>query len=517
MKIIEAMLKISSITMISRLLGYVRDALIASVIGTSPANDAFIAAFKLTNLFRTIFGEGAMSTAFTPIFSKLYLSHGDKYAKTVAMHIQALLILALLCFIGLVIAIMPWFIRVTTPGFAHNSSTLSLAIELSYITFPYLFFISLAAFYGSILNAKGYFAPYAFTSVLLNIVMILGIIIFANRNKATYSPESELSDFVIAPFMVYNSHVLAYSTLAAGIIELLWMFYFAKKHNLLLSVRKPFWYKYTKLLMKRIIPSLAGSSITQINIWVDMIIVSFVPGGMSYLYFADRIIQLPLALTGTALGTIMLTAAAKSEDIEQINRLFSKSVLLAGFLVIPAAFGLYSLDIEIVELLFSRGKFDGQAVHNTAAALSLWSWALPGFVIMKIVTSILYARGDTKSPVKIAILAVLINAGLGFGLLSSYSYLSVVIASIVSSWISAIILLFILHKDHRVACDIKTILGLIKTIIASSFMMVYLNHLKFLLDSTGLIRIGSLLIIITLGASIYFLVSFLLGSFKSLK
>ncbi len=506
MKIIRAVLRISSITMLSRILGYVRDAVMAATIGTGVVNDAFIAAFKLTNLFRTIFGEGAMSSAFTPMFSKLYISHGDKYAKTVAMHVQSLLILALLCFVGLIFSVMPWLIKITTPGFAKSPHAIDLAVELAYITFPYLFFISIAAFYGSILNAKDKFMPYAATSVLLNIVVILGISVF------TISTVVDGGE--------YNVHVLAYSTLVAGIIELLWMIIFAKKNNLLLPFRRPYWYKYTKLLMKRLLPALAGSGVAQINIWIDMIIVSFVPGGMSYLYFADRIIQLPLALIGTALGTVMLATVARSKDVAQTNLLFSKSVIFSGFLVLPAAFGIYATAFDTVDVLFARGRFDLVAVQNTAAALALWTWALPAFVMMKVLTSILYARGDTKTPVKVAVLAVLVNAAVGLGLLKYYSYLSVVIASIASSWLSVAILLIVLHRNYSIGCNYAVMASLAKSIFASCIMLIFICQSRILLYETMNVALPKVLIfciLVLTAAGIYFGTSFLLGSFKDLR
>ncbi len=517
MKIIRSMIKISTITMVSRIFGYIRDVIIAAMIGTGIANDAFIAAFKLTNLFRTIFGEGAMSSAFTPIFTQLCKNRGEKYAKTVATHIQSLLILALLCFIGLIFFNMPLLIQVTTPGFAKSSDVALLAIDLGYITFPYLFFISMAAFYGSILNAKEHFIPYAATSILLNIVIILTMFIFALYIK----DKSYIEFFKTTNISIISIKVLAYSTLIAGVIELIWMMVFAYKNDFLLPLRKIRYDKYTKLFLKRLLPSLLGSGVAQVNIWIDMIIVSFIPGGMSYLYFADRVMQLPMALIGTAFGTVMLTAVAKSynTNIEK-NHFFRRAMIFTVFLIIPSTFGIYALAQEIIDILFARGKFDQSSVEHTAAALALWVFALPAFSMMKILTSTLYGHGNTKTPMQVAILAVFANALIGIGLLSYYSYLSVVIASIFSSWMSVILLFAVLHKKHYITLNVRVLFSFIKSILASFVMFLFLIEGKNTIfgyidnDSNKYLALLSLII---LGGIIYFSISFLLGIFRDIK
>ena len=216
----------------------------------------------------------------------------------------------------------------------------------------------------------------------------------------------------------------------------------------------------------------------------------------------------------------MLATVARSKDVAQTNLLFSKSVIFSGFLVLPAAFGIYATAFDTVDVLFARGRFDLVAVQNTAAALALWTWALPAFVMMKVLTSILYARGDTKTPVKVAVLAVLVNAAVGLGLLKYYSYLSVVIASIASSWLSVAILLIVLHRNYSIGCNYAVMASLAKSIFASCIMLIFICQSRILLYETMNVALPKVLIfciLVLTAAGIYFGTSFLLGSFKDLR
>ncbi len=461
-KVIKSIASVSFITLISRILGYIRDAIIAAQIGTSIYNDIFIASFKLANLFRTLFGEGAFNSAFVPTFSGLLITKGKSYALRFASKMQAILILSLILFSVIMIIIMPLVINVTTPGFIGNSKAFSLTVELSRITFPYLFFISLAAFYGGIMNSSGLFAPFSATSIILNLVMIIAILL----TKYTLTP----------------AHALSYGVLIAGILELAWMLYFAKRYNLLVSWHKPKITKEVSKTLKNMVPSIIGSGVTQINIWIDMLIVSFIPGGMSYLYFSDRVMQLPLALIGTAIGIVMLptlTQAIKSDNNENIAGLMQNSFNLIIFFSLPAAVGLVYLANDIVILLFMHGNFTINSVINTSNALIAFSIGLPAFIINKLLISISFAHGDSKTPVKVAWYTIISNAIISILLLEKLSHVGVALASSISAWINIFFLSLLLYKKKQLQIKkIPLLIEVLKYFISAVLMLLLLMLIR---------------------------------------
>ena len=240
---------VSFYTLVSRMLGYIRDMVIAAELGTGILNDAFIAAFKLANLFRAIFAEGGLSSAFVPIFTKILVHDGEDKAKRFLECVNFYLAIILVFFTIIIIWIMPIIIEVTTPGFKEHKEIFELTVALARITFPYLLFISLAALYGSALNSIDKFFAFAFTPIILNIVMIMGVLYMPAQNKG-YS--------------------LSYSVLVAGILELLWMLYFLKNNNFLPQIMIPEFSKEVKLLIKRMIPGVISSGVMQINIWINI-------------------------------------------------------------------------------------------------------------------------------------------------------------------------------------------------------------------------------------------------------
>ena len=466
--IVRASAKISLLTIISRVLGYSRDVIMAASMGTGMINDIFIAAFKLANLFRTLFAEGSFNATFVPIFSGLLVDKGKQHAAAFAVRMQACLLVALLIFTVAVIIFMPAVIGLTTPGFIGQEYSLDFATKLSRIMFPYLIFISIAAFYGGVLNSVGVFSPFASTSIILNIVMMIGALFASDIEGIAYA--------------------LAYSVLVAGVLELLWMLYFARKYNMLIVLRKPKITPKVRLAFSRMLPSIVGSGVTQINVWIDMLIVSFIAGGMSYLYYADRIMQLPMALIGTTIGIVMLpglSKALKSDSKEKVEDMMSSSFSLIMFFALPASVGLIMIGEDIVRILFMRGNFTYESVTNTSIALIAFTIGLPAFSLNKLFTVVFYSHGDTKIPLRCAVMTIILNASISILLLQSMQHAGVALASTISGWVSILYLVYVLQKRSLLYLKYDVLPEILKSAVASVMMGLYIYYIPTLLATLG--------------------------------
>ncbi|MDJ1407301.1 MAG: murein biosynthesis integral membrane protein MurJ [Candidatus Midichloria sp.] len=465
MSIIKNAAVVSITTLVSRIFGYIRDIIIASYLGTGLLNDAFIAAFKFANLFRNIFGEGALTAAFVPIFTYKLSQEGTKRALEMAALVQSILATTLLLFCSLIIYSMPYVLKFTTPGFVTKGYYFEVAVTLSRITFPYLFFISLAAFYGGILNSIGKFMPFAATAIIFNISMILfALNINDEQTKA---------------------HVIAYGVLAAGILELLWMIFFLKINKMPVPIRLPSINPDIKTIFNRMGAGVFGSGIVQINTWIDMVIVSFVPGGLSYIYYADRVMQLPLAIIATATSTALLPSLSRhiaNNNYIELRHSKEAAIRISAFLLIPAAMVLYLFPDDIVRILLERYEFNSESTKNTAAALKFLALGLPAYALIKLFSSNFHAHGDTKTPVKIAAWALLINVLLSVSLITTLKHVAVSVASAVVGWFVAVMMVRISQERnyYQFSTHLLRELGLFvfNATISSALIYALLNILN---------------------------------------
>jgi putative peptidoglycan lipid II flippase len=485
MSFIKNTARVGFLTFISRITGYIRDVLIASLLGASVWNDVFILALRLPNLFRNIFGEGAFNNAFVPIFAqKLKADPHD--ATSFAAQIHTILLTALCIFCAIMLYNMHSIVLITTPGMSDERELITLTTELTQITFPYLIFISLAAFHGGVLNARGKFAAFAMMPVLFNVVLIAACFIHTGNGFDTI-------------------HILAWSVLLAGFIELLFMVFFSYKSGILVGYSMPSWGRDTRKLLRRFFPGVIGSGVMHINLWVDTMLASFVSSGISYLYYADRVNQLPLAIIGTALGTVLLPVLAKevsNNSFEKVIRLQNKAIKFAMFIALPAAAGLFSLAFEIIRLLFARGNFNENAVLQTALSLQVMSMALPAYVLTKIFLALFYANGDTKTPVINGLICIVSNVIFSLIFMPTMQHVGIALATIISAWINFVILFFvsIKRKWYKLSSDI--LWHIIKYIFSCITMLVVIylvrNCLKIsdgllltsILISTGIVSYG---------------------------
>ncbi|MCE2991686.1 MAG: murein biosynthesis integral membrane protein MurJ [Candidatus Jidaibacter sp.] len=470
MKIARLAFGVGALTFISRILGYVRDVAIAFFLGAGLFNDAFVIALRIPNMFRSIFGEGALNSAFVPIFTKKIKQEGEGGAIKFASNVQTILLIITTIFSALMIYFMNGVVELIAPGYSSNPEALSLITNLGRISFCYIIFISMMAFYGGISNSFGNYMPFASAPIILNVILILFIFLGNSQEQKAYW--------------------LTISLPIAGIFEMLWVMYFVYKHMGIISIQRPVMDSDTKLLLKRMLPGIIGSGISQINIVVSTIIASFVASGVSYLYYADRIYQLPLAIIGTALGTVMLPELAKkyaSGDVKKFKVMQNQALVFSLFLTMPASLGILAIAPEIISLLFQHGAFDQQATNGAAAALEVFALGLPAFCIIKIFSAAFFASGDTKTPVRIAAVVLLINIVISIVLLPLFQHVAVAIGAVVASLVNAGLLGYFLKRKSLYFCYKKSYVKIAKIIGASFLMYLCILILKNFVHSLPLL------------------------------
>jgi putative peptidoglycan lipid II flippase len=445
-------------TLASRLLGFVRDMLMAATVGTGPVADAFLVAFRLPNLFRRLFAEGAFNSAFVPIFAASLQDDGSSGARKVAEEILAGLLLVLLIFTALAELAMPWMIHVLAPGFAQDGAKFDLAVVLTRITFPYLLCMSLIAFLSGILNSLGKFAAAAFAPVLLNIVLIstLVLILLSDAGK------SDLA-----------GHYLAWGVFVAGFVQLLSLIFAIRKAGFPLSLKRPRHTGNTKKLIKLGIPGIIAGGVTQLNITIGTIIASFQAGAVSYLYYADRIYQLPLGVVGIAIGVVLLpdlTRKVRAGDEEAVLGSQNRAMEFAMFLTLPASVALAVIPAPIIQVLFERGKFGAEDTQLTALALAAFAFGLPAFVLNKVLSPGFFARHDTKTPMKFAAIAMVVNVAGSLILFPFLQHVGSAIATTLAGWVNVILLAVSLKNRGHFVADHMLVRRLALFLLASLIM-----------------------------------------------
>ena len=424
---------VSSMTLISRILGFVRDMLIARIFGVDVATDAFFVAFKIPNFFRRLFAEGAFAHAFIPVLAD-YKEQGseanlkvfvDKTAGTLAG------ILMLLTLIGVVVA--PILILLLAPGFAWQGSQYELAVLLLKITFPYLLFISLVAFAGAILNAHDKFAIPALTPVFLNISMIVAAIWFA-------------------PLMEQPIVALAWGVFAAGIIQVCFQIPSLIRLGLLPRFKWGYNDPGVKKTISLMLPAIFSVSVTQINLLLDTLVASFLTvGSVSWLYYSDRLVEFPLGMLGLALGTVILPKLAKDYAMED-KKVFSYSLdwglRLALLIGMPATIGLILLAEPMLSTLFQYKEFSWNDVHYAGLSLRAYAVGLLGYLLIKVLVPGFTARKDMKTPVRYGVYAMLVSLGLDVVLVFPLAHAGLALATSLGAFFNAALLLYQLLKKN---------------------------------------------------------------------
>ena len=391
MNLLGALARVSSMTLISRILGFVRDLVIARVFGAGFVTDAFFVAFKIPNLLRRLFAEGAFSQAFVPILAEVRQRRGDEDTRTLVDHVASTLAVVLFCVTVVGVLAAPLIIYATAPGFAATPEKFDLTVDLLRITFPYIFFISLTALAGGVLNTYSRFSVPAFTPVLLNV----SFIVFA---------------LWLAPYFDPPVEALAWAVFAGGAAQLAFQVPFLARLKLLPRFRLDLRDSGVQRVMRQMVPAVFGVSIGQLSLLINMIFASFlVTGSVSWLYYADRLMEFPAGLLGAALGTILLPSLSKHYSTgaaDEYSRLLDWGLRMTLLLAAPAAAALALLAVPLVTTLFHYGAFTASDVMATRGAVVAYSVGLIGLIVVKVLAPGFYARQDIRTPVKIAVISL---------------------------------------------------------------------------------------------------------------
>ena len=481
----------SFFTLISRLLGYLRDILIAIFLGTGFLADAFFVAFRIPNTFRRLFSEGTFNAAFVPSYSSVL--NNKKKSQDFASSIFNLLILGLFFLVLIIEILMPLFVFLIAPGFEGDYQKMELAVTLTRITFPFLMFISLASFFSAILNSHNKFAIASAAPIILNILLI-GVLLFGK---------------ILNDQLVYY---LAYAVTGAGILQLIFLYFYVKKYfspNINFSIKID---NKVKTFFKKLLPSIFSSGVTQINILIGTIIASFQTSAVSYLYYADRVYQINLAIAGIAIGTVILPQLSKyvqKQNKEKINLIQNKALELSLFLSIPAAMALLIASEEIISSLFGYGSFDELSVKNSAKALFYFAIGLPAFSLIKVFSAFFFARHNTKLPFYISLTSILLNIFISIIFFREIGFIIIPIATTISSWFNAIFLFIFLKKENLFNFNLVFIDRFIKILTATILMGIFFNYVIYFFNDK-LVYLENLKAIYLIGAVVMGLVFYLL-------
>ena len=500
MNLIKSTGTFSFFTIISRLLGYVRDILIAVFLGAGPLADAFFVAFRIPNTFRRLFSEGTFNAAFVPSYSSVL--NKKKEAQIFANNIFNLLVVGLFFLVLIIEILMPLFVFLIAPGFEGDYKKMELAITLTRITFPFLMFISLASFFSAILNSHNKFAVASAAPIILNILLI-GVLLFGKI----------LNDQLV--------HYLSYAVTLSGILQFIYLYLFVKKYfspkfKLYIKIDRK-----VKIFFRKLLPSIFSSGVTQINILVGTIIASFQASAVSYLYYADRIYQINLAIAGIAIGTVILPQLSKhvqNNKKEKINLIQNKALELSLFLSIPAAIALLIASEEIISSLFGYGSFDEESAKNSGKALFYFAIGLPAFSLIKVFSTFFFARHNTKIPFYISLMSVLLNVFISIAFFKEIGFLIIPIATTISSWVNAVLLFIFLKMDSLFSFNSVFIIRFIKILIASVLMGIFFNYVIYFFNDKLIYQASFkafyLVGTIILGLTFYLVIAFSIKAFK---
>jgi len=502
MNLIKSTTTFSFFTLVSRILGYFRDIMIAIYLGSGPIADAFFVAFRIPNTFRRLFSEGTFNAAFVPSYSSEMVL-GKNKSKKFANKIFNLLLIGLLLIVLIIEIFMPSFVFIIAPGFSENSDKFDLTVFLTRITFPFLLFVSLSSFFSAILNSHNKFAVASAAPIILNIFLIL-VLLF----------QSYLNDQLV----IY----LSYAVTFAGIVQLIFLLFFIRKFYFPIITLNFKIDNKVKLFFKKLLPSIFSSGVTQINILVGTIIASFQASAVSYLYYADRIYQINLAIAGIAIGTVLLPNLSKyiqSRNKKKIDFIQNKALELSLFLSLPATIALLIASEEITSALFGYGSFDDLSVKNSANALFYFALGLPAFSFIKIFSSFLFARHNTKMPFYFSVFSVIINILISIYYFNKIGFIIIPIATTISSWFNAIILLIYLTIKKYYLINlifVKSLLKIALSTVLTSY--IFYNLIKFFSENltyNSEYKLVTIILLVIVTFFIYILISILTKAFKT--
>jgi putative peptidoglycan lipid II flippase len=508
MSLIRSAATVGGFTMASRVLGFVRDVLMASVLGTGLVTDAFVVAFRFPNLFRRLFGEGAFNAAFVPLFARRLEGEGKEAARLFAEEVFAVLFVVLLGFVALAEIAMPLLIHVLAPGFLAEPEKFDLTVTLTRIAFPYLLFMSLVALLGGVLNSLQRFALAAAAPVMLNVVLI-GALVIARLMGWGDEPATGLA--------------LVWGVALAGLIQFLLLWVACDRAKTRIEIRRPAITPGVRRLVVLGIPGVIAGGIMQLNLVISTIIASLQASAPSWLYYADRVYQLPLGVVGVAVGIVLLPELSRrlrADDHEGVQWSQNRALEFSLFLTVPASVALIVLPWPIVQVLFERGAFEPADTRATALALAAFGTGLPAFVLLKIFQPGFFAREDTRTPMNFALVSVAVNIAGALALFPFICHVGIALATSLSAWINAALLGVTLSRRGHFASDTALRRNLPRILVASLAMGGVLVGAalwwsdQFSSEVSVALRITLLLALMATGALVYFALTFATGAFR---
>ncbi|MGV3582384.1 MAG: murein biosynthesis integral membrane protein MurJ [Methylophilus sp.] len=502
MNLLKALATIGSMTFMSRILGFVRDTLIARIFGAGMLTDAFFVAFKIPNLLRRISAEGAFSQAFVPILAEYKNKRTHEETHDLINHVATLMGLFLVAISILGMLAAPWVVQVSAPGFMADQTKFQLTVELLRITFPYIFFISLVSLAGGVLNTYGNFSVPAFTPVWLNVAFIAAALL-------------------AAPYFDNSIYVLAWAVFIGGVLQLLYQIPYLYKVGLVPKISLNLNDEGVWRILKLMGPAVFGVSIAQISLLINTIFASLLAtGSVSWLYYADRLMEFPTGVLGVALGTILLPSLSKSvadKEDGEYSQLLDWGLRLTFMLALPAAVALAVLSVPLVTGLFHYGKFDAHDVEMTRQALIAYSLGLIGLILVKVLAPAFYSRQNIKTPVKIAIFTListqLMNLIFVFGLDLKHAGLALSIG--LGACMNAGALYYHLRKANIYQPQAGWVSFMSKLIVAVLLMALVLYYVagshQTWLGYSLMPKLMHLLLLLAVGSATYFVALYLMG------
>jgi putative peptidoglycan lipid II flippase len=461
---------VGSATMASRITGFMRDIFLAALMGAGPLAEIFVIAFRLPNLFRRLFAEGAFSAAFVPLFSERLEQKGEKAALAFAGQIFSVLLAALAVFTLLAEIFMPALVLALAQGFAGDAEKFALAVHYARLSFPYLIFMSLMALFAAMLNAVNRFFAAALAPVLLNLVLI-GAMALAVLNNVPMG-DTRLLDYVI------------YAVVLAGMAQFIFVFIAARRAALRVSLSQPVLSDDVKKVWQLAVPGILAAGIGQINLLVGTSIATGQAGAAAWLYYADRLYQLPMGVIGVALSVALLPELARhlaKGETARAHRTQDMAVLVAAGLTLPAALGLAVLAAPIVTLLFERGAFGAADSAMTAQLITVFSIGLPAFVLVKALQPAFFARQDTRAPLIDGAFGVAVNIALSLALFPSYGAPAIAFATVMAGWVTLGLMVWRMARRDIYHLSLPLLSRLAAQIMATALMGLALYQAMHLL------------------------------------
>lgn len=494
-EIIKNLSVVSFFTLISRVLGLLRDVCVAYFFGAGVATDAFFVAFRIPNLFRRLFGEGGLSASFIPVYSDSLIKKKQEDSQDLLMTVFSVLFFALLflSIIGVLFSFI--FVAITAPGFLNKPFELHLTVFLTRLMFPYIFLIGLTAFFAGILNVHNSYAPGAMYPIILNIALIAAAIF-------------------LRPLLSNGIYALPIGVMLGGILQVLSQLYYIKRKKIKIGLRFNFKNRDVKAVFKLLTPSILGMAVIQLNLLFDTLLASFLPhGSISYLYYGDRLYQFPLGIFAIAMQTAIfpaLSASFSREDTKELGGAFNFATSFMFFIIVPSSIGLILLRSDLVKLIYMHGIFNLNDARETASVLLFFVVGLWASALLKTVIPVFYSMKDTKTPVNAAVFSLILNIALAIILMQSMGVDGLALASSISLIFNYLFLLRKLYLKKGIRLEAGFLKSFAKSIIASIVMGIFVESVIIMLDKSNYNSLAIVSTGLIVGVVSYFFTSFIL-------